>query len=350
MWILISVLILSILIFFHELGHFLVARAFNVRVEVFSIGFGKKILKKNINGTEYAISAIPLGGYVKMKGQDDTDPNKINLDEDSYYTKKPWQKICILFAGSFANIFLAFLIYIFIGIYGINSFAPTIGEVVENSPAFYAGLKNGDEIIKIDNKKIKIWRDVYDYISNNKNQMNLSYKRDGEIHSTLINSQIKETKNIFGENVEIGFIGVASNGEIKKVKYSLFESINFAYNETLDSSKLIILGLQKLILRILPISEIGGPISIVQVISKAKESGIVVLMAFSALISINLGILNLLPIPALDGGHIMFTIYEWISKRKISDRVMYALTLFGWIVLLSLSMLGIYNDVNRIIK
>lgn len=310
MWILISVLILSILIFFHELGHFLVARAFNVRVEVFSIGFGKKILKKNINGTEYAISAIPLGGYVKMKGQDDTDPNKINLDEDSYYIKKPWQKICILFAGSFANILLAFLIYIFIGIYGINSFAPTIGEVVENSPAFYAGLKNGDEIIKIDNKKIKIWRDVYDYISNNKNQMNLSYKRDGEIHSTLINPQIKESKNIFGENVEIGFIGVASNGEIKKVKYSLFESINFAYNETLDSSKLIILGLQKLILRILPISEIGGPISIVQVISKAKESGVVALMAFSALISINLGILNLLPIPALDGGHIMFTIYE----------------------------------------
>lgn len=349
MWIITSILILSLLIFFHELGHFIVARLFGVRVEVFSIGFGKKIASKTIGNTEYAISAIPLGGYVKMKGQDDLNPNEYSSDDDSYNTKSPWKRVCILLAGSTFNILLAFIIYIIIGFYGFSSLSNKIGETLESSPAFKSGLKSGDEIIKIDNNNIKTWRDISEYVSNHTNPMKITYKRNEQLFDVIIIPEIKNAKNLFNEDIKIGYIGISSSKEIKNIKYTPKEIIRFAYNETIYGSKMILLGLQKLILRILPISELGGPISIVQIISKAQENGIIALLGFSALISINLGILNLLPIPALDGGHIIFTIYEWITRKPLNENIMYKLTIFGWIILLGLMIIGVYNDISRII-
>lgn len=348
MWLIISILVLSFLIFFHEGGHFLIARLFGVKVEVFSIGFGKKIWTKTYKGTEYAISAIPLGGYVKMKGQDDLEPNKKNSDDDSYNTKAPWKKICILFAGSGANILLAFLLYLIIGILGTNSLLPTIGGVLPDSPAFRAGIMANDKITKIDNKNIKTWREMSDYISKKSSTINIEYERLGKIYTTSITPEIKDGKNIFGENIKQGIIGIQSKGEIGKINYKPSEIIPFAIDETLFASKMILLGIQKLITGILPTSELGGPIAIIQIISQAQQAGFIVLLGLSALISINLGILNLFPIPALDGGHIMFTLYEWISKKTLNETIIYRLTIFGWVLLFSLMALGLYNDISRI--
>ncbi|RAX55360.1 RIP metalloprotease RseP [Helicobacter sp. 16-1353] len=348
MWLIVSILVLSFLIFFHESGHFLVARLFGVKVEVFSIGFGKKIWTKTYKGTQYAISAIPLGGYVKMKGQDDLNPNEINSDDDSYNTKAPWKRICILFAGSGANILLAFLLYIIIGISGINSLLPIIGDVVKDSPAQNAGLIANDKIVKIDDKNIKTWRDMSDYISKKNTSINIEYQRNGQLYQTTLTPKIQDSKNIFGEDIKQGFIGIKAKGEVGKVNYTLSEIIPFAFNETLFAGKLILLGIQKLITGILPTSQLGGPIAIVQIISQAQEAGIIALLGLSALISINLGILNLFPIPALDGGHIVFTAYEWISKKPLSETTIYRLTIFGWILLFALMILGLYNDISRI--
>lgn len=348
MWLIISILVLSFLIFFHELGHFLVARLFGVKVEVFSIGFGKKILTKRVNGTEYAISAIPLGGYVQMKGQDDLDPLKRNTDNDSYTVKPHWQKICILFAGSGANLLLAFLLYIYIGLAGINALLPIVGESMEDSPAKIAGLKMGDKIVRIDDKEIKIWRDIADYVGDKKEAINISFLRDGEKHEVSLIPQVKDAKNIFGESVKQSFIGIRAKGEVGVVYYGLSEIIPFAFGETLYAGKMILLSVQKLISGIVPTSELGGPIAIVQIISNATDSGLIALFSITALISINLGLLNLFPIPALDGGHIIFTLYEWITRKPISEKVLYRLIVFGWALLLSLMALGIYNDIARI--
>lgn len=348
MWLIISIIVLSFLIFFHESGHFLVARFFGVKVEVFSIGFGKKIWTKTYNGTEYAISAIPLGGYVKMKGQDDLNPNEVSSDDDSYNTKAPWKKICILFAGSGANILLAFILYIFIGLYGITAILPTIGKILDNSPAYKAGLMQDDTILKINGNEIKTWRDLSRNISNQTQEINIEYKRGEKILQTAITPEIKDSKNIFGEDIKQGFIGIAAKGDIARIKYGIDEIIPYAVNETIFAAKLIVLSLQKIIIGILPIEQLGGPIAVVQAIAQAQEIGFIALLGLSALISINLGILNLLPIPALDGGHIVFTLYEWITKRQLNENIAYKLTICGWIILFGLMALGLYNDIGRI--
>jgi len=153
-------LVLSFLVFFHELGHFLAARYFGVKVHVFSIGFGKQLYAKEWMGTTWQFALVPLGGYVKMKGQDDSNPSLIEEGNDSYNTKKPWQRIIILFAGPFANFLLAAVLYFTIAMMGATTWAAQVGKVQENSPAFHAGILPNDEILRINDTDITSWEDI----------------------------------------------------------------------------------------------------------------------------------------------------------------------------------------------
>lgn len=343
---LVSLLVLSFLIFFHELGHFLAARFFGVRVERFSIGFGKVLFSKKYGDTEYLFSAVPLGGYVQMKGQDDSDPTKRSTDSDSYSIKKPYQKIIILMAGAFANFLLAFIIYYFMAISGIDYLAPKIGEVDKNSPAYEVGLQKGDEILLIDGVMIERWDDVSPNITNK--SLQLLIERNSTKHQLYVTPKMLSTKTIFGEDIKRLIIGIKPLGEVITIEYDAFEALGVALERTYAMSKLILLSIQKMIEGIISIDNIGGIISIVDVTSKASEVGLVALFSLMALISVNLGVLNLLPIPALDGGHILFTLYTWISGKEINSNIMYKITLFGWALLLALMLLGIYNDINRL--
>jgi regulator of sigma E protease len=341
--------VLSLLVFIHELGHFSVAKALGVKVYVFSIGFGKKLISKQYKGTLWTFSLIPLGGYVKMKGQEDLNPALVNNDKDSYNTKTPFQRILILLAGPAANFLLAFFLYIAIGLLGNNYLAPTIGKVVANSPAQKAGILKGDTIVRINQTDIKVWDDLSKLIRDSKGSLKFYVKRDNKIKTFIINPKLSDSKNIFKENIKKKMIGIAPAPKIITIFYSPLEAISFAYDKTIESSKMIFLGLQKLIQGVVPSSEIGGVISIGTVISQASQSSIVALLSIMALISVNLGVLNLLPIPALDGGHIMFNLYEMITKQKPNEKVLVILTVAGWIILLSLMALGVYNDINRIL-
>ncbi|TLS71111.1 RIP metalloprotease RseP [Aliarcobacter thereius] len=341
-------LVLSFLVFFHELGHFLAARYFGVKVETFSIGFGKQIYAKYWAGTTWQIALIPLGGYVKMKGQDDTKPISNEIGNDSYNTKKPWQRIIILFAGPFANFLLAFLLYLFMANLGATVFSAKVGNIQENSPAFHAGIKANDEIIRINDKSIESWDDIGKIITSTQGTLQFFIKRDNQIILKTISPHISDSKNMFNEDIKKRMIGISPKGETKILQLSFFESISFAYEKTIFASTMIFQGVQKLIAGVIPSSEIGGVITIGKVISDASESSFIALLAITALISVNLGVLNLLPIPALDGGHIMFNLYEMITRRKPSDQVFIFLTIFGWVILGSLMILGIYNDINRI--
>ena len=342
-------IVLMTLVFIHELGHFLVARYFGVKVYVFSIGFGKKLFSKQWKGTQWSFSLIPLGGYVKMKGQEDINPALTSNDPDSYSTRTPFQKILILLAGPFANFILAFFIYIAIGLLGNNHLSSTIGMVVKNSPAFKAGIKKNDEIIQINNTKIKIWEDLSRIIKNSNGALKFYIKRDGKLRSFIIRPQISDSQNMFREKIKKRMIGIGPANKIVTIYYSPIQSILFAYDKTISASKMIFQGLQKMLQGIVPTSEIGGVIAIGTVISQASQSSFVALLTIMALISVNLGVLNLLPIPALDGGHIMFNLYEMITNKKPSSKVLIQLTVMGWMILLGLMGLGLYNDINRLI-
>ncbi len=349
MGLVVFLLVLSILVFFHELGHFSVAKLLGVKVYVFSIGFGKMLFEKEYKGTKWRFSLIPLGGYVKMKGQEDLDPSLINKDPDSYQSKTPFERILILLAGPFANFILAFVLYIAIGILGVNALSPTIGKILPNSPAAISKLKKGDLVIKIDNHNIKTWNDLSGIIKMSKQTLTFYVKRDNLIYPIKITPNLTKTKNIFGEDIKKKMVGISPAPKIITIKYSFFESIEYAYNKTYESSKMIFQGMGKLIQGVIPANQLGGVISIGTVISNASETGIVALLLTMALISVNLGVLNLLPIPALDGGHIMFNFYEMISKKAPNKQVLITLTVAGWIILFSLMLFGVYNDINRIL-
>lgn len=348
MGIVVALLVLSVLIFFHELGHFTAARLFGVQVDVFSIGFGKKLYSKMIGKTEWSLSAIPLGGYVKMKGQDDTDPTAVSYDEDSYNVKKPWQRIIILLAGPFANFLLAFLLYFAIANMGVPKLLPYVGEVGKETPALKAGLIKEDKIIQVNGNNIRFWEDIGEKINGDQGDITLIVERGKQLITLQLTPKVIEDKNIFGEKITRRIIGISPLGKQTTVYFGFIDGLDYAWNETKKASLLIIESVEKLITGVVGADKLGGIITIVDVTAEASAAGVLALFFFTALISVNLGVLNLLPIPALDGGHIMFNLYEMLTGRTASEQVMTYITLVGWAILISLMMLGLYNDINRL--
>ncbi|MDF1874508.1 RIP metalloprotease RseP [Sulfurimonas sp. SAG-AH-194-I05] len=348
MGIFVSLLVLSALIFFHELGHYAAARLMGVYVEVFSIGFGRKIASFTKWGTEWKIAMIPLGGYVKMKGQDDADPSKISLDDDSYNTKTPAQRIFILLAGPAANFVLAFVLYFVIALGGPQVLSPVIGNVVQDSPAFIAGLESNDTVRSMNGIHITTWKEMAEIISHADGSVKVEIDRAGFIEYKTLTPKITETKNIFNEIVQRKMIGIGSAGVSHTLELGVFQTLSYATEQTIFASTMIFTGVQKLIMGDVPAKELGGVISIVKLTADATNAGWMSVLFFAALISVNLGVLNLLPIPALDGGHIMFNLYEMITKHAPSEKVLINLTIAGWILLFSLMGLGLFNDITRL--
>ncbi|DAB41314.1 MAG TPA: RIP metalloprotease RseP [Sulfurovum sp. UBA12169] len=344
----VALLVLSALVFFHELGHFAAARFLGVHVEVFSIGFGKKLYSKMIGKTQWSISAIPLGGYVKMKGQDDADPAKSSYDTDSYSSKQPWQRIIILLAGPFANFFLAFFLYFAIANLGVPKLLPYVGEISQGTPAHKAGLQKNDKIISVNEQEIGYWEEIGRQINESTGDVVLEVERNYQIVTLWLAPKRIEDKNIFGETVTRRIIGISPSGKQATVYFGLIDGVAYAWEETKKASLLIIQSVQKLLTGVVGADQVGGVITIVDVTAQASHAGLTSLLFFAALISVNLGVLNLLPIPALDGGHIIFNLYEWIRKKAPSEIVMYRMTIAGWGILLGLMLLGLYNDINRL--
>jgi regulator of sigma E protease len=345
----VSLLVISVLIFVHELGHFLFARLFGVKVEVFSIGFGTTIVKKIIGETEYRLSLFPFGGYVKMKGQDDTDPLLRSYDKDSYNSKSPLQRIAILSGGVLFNFILAIFLFFSIASIGFQSPSPTVGELKEGFPAFESGLQKGDKVLAINGIEVKDWRDLSEIISDSSGSLDFKIERGSENFHINLTPKFIESQNIFGETVQRKIVGIQQSGEMSEYRLSFGEAIIYGFEETWKSATLIFQSIQKLVVGVLSIDQLGGVVSIFEFTAKASESGIVPLLFMMALLSVNLGVLNLLPIPALDGGHIIFTLYELMTKRVPSEKIMYRLTVVGWIILFSLMFIGLFNDINRII-
>jgi regulator of sigma E protease len=430
---------LAALIFVHELGHFLAARKCGVIVEKFSIGFGKKLFGTTSQGTEFIIAAIPLGGYVKMKGEELGEETN---EEGSFSAAPPHHRLLIAFAGPLFNFLFALAIYVFVYLAGVETIGPVIGTVRINSPALEAGLQTGDKIIAVNNKPIRFWSELQKRVYDSPGEK--LYFQIERLTKGIINLEItpnrEEIKNLFGEteqvgligitplantiryikkesaaekaglqlddriiavgntsifgwsdlrpaainkpgeslifkiqradteilipliptpkiikdkngkDLEIGEIGIGMSGHMILEKYGLIGSITRAMKETWEMTSLIAISVQKMLFGSIPADQIGGPILIFQIYGEQAEQGFNEFIRLTALLSINLGLINLLPIPILDGGHILFFLIEIIKGRPVSEKNRELAQQVGLFMLISLMVFAFYNDILRVIN
>ncbi len=337
------VIVLGPLIFVHELGHFLFAKLFGVRVLKFSMGFGPKILGKVVGGTEYVLSAIPLGGYVKMFGENPDEQNVSSVDKQaSFAHKKVWQRFFIVLAGPVFNLlfcaFLFFMIFLFVG-QPTQVDSTRIKEVTENSPAQTAGFVAEDEIVAINGQPTNGWLEVLNGVKESEgNQISIIVQRQEQ------EIEIRVVPRLEGERYIIGIVGAA---ELVYTDVSFFESVKYSVAQTWEYITIIAYGVAQLVQNKVSASELGGPILIAQIAAKQMEAGWLSLISFMGLLSVNLGLLNLLPIPVLDGGHLVFLTFEGIMRKPISERVQIVAQQIGMCLLGTLMIFVFYNDIVR---
>ena len=346
------ILVLGGLIFFHELGHFLIARLFGIGVKVFSLGFGPKLAGFTRGKTQYRLSLVPLGGYVQLAGESPGQPLPEEFAERESFTLRPsWQRMLVVAAGPVFNLVLAWFIYCgLFWAHGRMELLPIVGEVNVSTPAETAGIRSGDRILEINGKKIEFWQDMAGFIRESGGST-LLFKvvRDREILEMKIRPKIQVQKNIFGEDVEIPLIGVTASGETVSISLHGGSAAWAGLVRSWEVISLTAQGIMKLVGRVIPFENVGGPILIAQLISKQTEQGLSSVLALAAVISINLGLLNLLPIPVLDGGHIIFYALETVFRKPVNRRVQEVTTKVGLILLITLFALVLYNDLQRLL-
>jgi regulator of sigma E protease len=443
------VVVLGILIFFHELGHFLVARLFGVGVEKFSLGFGPRLFGKTVGLTDYRLSAIPLGGYVKMVGDEPDAEIEPEMIPYSFTHKHVFKRILIVAAGPFFNLLLAALIYAaFFMFIGTEDIRPVVNHVLEDSPAVQAGIRVGDIIKRVDGTPVSSWGDINRLIADAKGDpVQIRFEHEGGIRQTTITPQTKVAKDILGDDMpffDAGFSGlpplkavvgdvaegypakkagmrkgdriVAINGQPVDSWHTMKEIISQCKGETLtiriareeeilsveitpvlfseenvlgekvDSyrigistpgvdipeadriiiklgplsavsesvkqtyqiSRLTILSIGKLIQGTVSTKTLGGPIMIAEMAGQQAKAGLTNLIFFIAVLSINLAVLNFLPIPVLDGGHLMFFFIEAVIRRPVNLRMREIAQQAGIFILIMLMIFVFYNDIMRL--
>ena len=348
------ILVLGLLIFVHELGHFLFAKLFGVRVLKFSLGFGPKVAGKVVGETEYVISAFPLGGFVKMFGENPDEQQIAPEDKKVSFAHKPvWQRFMVVLAGPLFNLLFAVVLFFMVfTTVGVPTAVDTtrIGKVNENSPAAVAGMQTDDVILAINGEKTVGWLDVLEGVKSSEGQpVEVLIERGGEQIALEIVPAIDTVRNVFGEEVEQRFmIGIMKADELTYEKSSILEALQNACMQTWMYISLTVLGFIKIIQQVVPASEIGGPILIAQIAGEQMKAGWLNLIYFMSLLSVNLGILNLLPIPVLDGGHLVFLTIEGLRRKPMNERAQIVAQQVGIGLLGTLMIFVFYNDIVRL--
>ncbi len=344
-------LVLSGLIFVHELGHFLVARGLGIKVIKFSIGFGPRLWGMVKNGTDYCISAIPLGGFVKMLGELPDEPVAPEDQPVSFSHRPVWHRAAVVVAGPLFNLIFAWMVFVTILVfYGNPIVLPEIGQVQPGSPAQAAGIRPGDKIMSVNGMETTSWDDVSHAIKSGEGRpVTLIIDRGGRLITVTVTPEIKGLKNIFGEEVRVPVIGVTASGNLVVEKVNPLSALWKGVVRTWEMIVLTFQGFVKIIENVVPVSSLGGPIMIAKMAGQQAEQGMLNLFFFMAVLSINLGILNLLPIPVLDGGHLVFLTVEAIIGHPLSVKQMQFAQQVGFAILGSLMLLVFYNDIARVL-
>jgi len=330
MTIIYALLIICVLIFFHELGHFMAAKACGGKGNEFAIGMGPKVLKKQKGETLYSVRAFPLGGFCAMEGEDED-----SQDERAFNRKSVWKKAIIIVAGAAMNLIIAIILMIAVN-YMNGVPTTTISQVEENSPAYTAGIQKGDKILSINDKKINSWDDVQ-AVKNAVNTRELNIKVQRKDTELNIKTTLKENDR----NKIIGIVPVSEKNIVKAIANGPSATWNMA--------KSMYSGLYSLITGKVSAKELSGPVGIVYLINKGISRGFATVLYLTSLISLNLAIINMLPLPALDGGRLLMVIIRRLTGKAISSKVEGVIHAVGLGLLLLLTIYVTWNDIVRFI-
>ena len=357
------IFLLGVLVFVHEFGHFIVARLSGVEVSAFSIGFGKVLWsRKDKRGTEWKISAVPLGGYCQFLGDEDASSSTSNTstltDEQkkrAFAFQKPYKKLAIVIAGPGFNYLFAILIYTCLFTFlGKITFPPVVGEVVEHGAAFEAGIQTGDRILSINGVKIQEFADISREVA-----MAADYKTKIEVkrgeENLTFDVVLKEIEmdNSDGTKEKRHMLGVKSVNAIEtsNERTPIYKAFVFAVEEVYDVTVTTLRGVSQMITGDRGSEDIGGIIRIAEMTGDiSKSQNFINFVVFMALLSVNLGLINLFPIPVLDGGHVVFYVIEIITRRELNEKVRDYLFRAGFALLIALMIFATYNDIVHLIN
>lgn len=348
-----AILVLGVLIVVHEFGHFLVAKLSGVGVLKFSVGFGPRLFGRTVNGTEYALSAIPLGGFVKMVGED-PDSDEVVDEKVSFSHQKLWKRSAIVLAGPFFNLAFAFLAFsALFAVYGIptSSERAQIGVMTEGAPAERAGLHVNDVITRVDGREIATWTELAETIRDSGGKtLNLDVERGDEMLQIQVTPEKRDEKNVYGEVVGPPYYAIGILNVAERRPAGVGESLMAGASHTGWWIETMFVSVYKMLSGDIPAGEIGGPILIVQQAGNQAKEGLEALVRFMAVISINLGVLNLLPIPVLDGGHLLFFVIEAVMRRPLNMRQREMAQQVGLVILIGIMAFAFYNDFGRLLR
>jgi len=344
----IFLVVLSVLIVVHEFGHFIMAKRCGVRVDEFCLGFGRKILKKKVKDTEYGIASIPLGGYVKMAGD---NREEYTGKPDEFLSKSAWQRFKIIFFGPLLNYLLGIICFWFIFCIGYPQFTTKVGGLLDGFGAKNAGVQIGDKVLAINGKPVQFFEDLQKEIHSKKETtiVELTVERGSQRLKILVDIQEKKVDDPLGEKKSIGLLGITPADEIVTVRHNIFQSFILGIQKTGELTVITYKGLWRMLTGKISVREsVSGPIGIFMLTSKMASLGIIPLIHFLALLSVSLAIFNLLPLPILDGGHIVLLGLEKIRKKPLSAKAENMLTQVGMSLIITLAVVVSYNDIVKI--
>lgn len=326
--ILMALLVFGIVVAVHEFGHFFVAKLNGITVHEFAIGMGPAIFKKNKNGTDYSLRLIPMGGYVAMEGEDEESD-----DPNAFCKKTPLQRMAVVFAGPFMNFVLT--IVTFILLFSISGTPVNkVGNIIENSPASKSELQIDDEILSINGVGITSWNEVLTNIGSSTGDVTIEVLRDGKNNRMVITPEEKS--------------GRRTIGIYPKYEKNFASSFSQAFYQTYNLSVQMLDFIKQLFTGKINFNYVSGPVGIVREMGSSVNSGFATVINYIAFISLNLGIMNLLPIPALDGFRILTAFAEFVTKKKLNKKMEYIVNAAGMIFLIGIMLLVTFKDVTKI--
>lgn len=332
MTIIYAIMIFCLLIFVHELGHFIVAKACGVKVNEFAIGMGPAIFKKQKGETLYAVRLFPIGGFCAMEGEDE------DSEDDRAFNNKPaWQRALVLTAGSFMNLLTAVVLMIVIA-FVVGQATTTVNEVLDDSPAYRAGMMSGDRIVEVDGTAVDEWNDVITYIGeSSRDTADIVVERDGA-QQTL--TAALEYDKESGRNK----IGITP-----EMKHSVAGSVGSGMKNTWNMTVMMYKVIKQLFTGDVSVSELSGPVGIVYAVNQSAKAGVIYVVYLASLLSLNLAIMNMLPFPALDGGRLLFLLIRKITGKRITDAIEGKIHFIGIILLMVLIVYVTWNDIVKFI-
>ncbi len=339
------ILILGAIILIHEFGHFIFSKLFKVYVYEFSIGMGPKILhfKKKKGETEYCLRLIPIGGFVSLAGEDADDNSKIP-DKRKLYSKPVWQRFIIMVAGATFNFLFAFtLLFVMALIYGSVSTKPVIANVSEEYPAYAAGIKEGDTIVSIDGKKVSSWSEVQLYIQTSEGKEMSIVLKDSDGDKRTVKLVPDVTKDEDGNESYV--VGISLDTTVRR---GFVNSLSYACETTGSLYKLMLTTIKELFTGGVSVKDLSGPVGIYSVVDSQAKRGFESIMYLTAYLSMNIGVINLLPFPAFDGGRVLFLIIEKIRRKPVPAKTEAIVNSIGFALLMLLMIFVTFNDIIRL--